>query len=208
VPCYRWRVRREDGVVRLRSEHARERFGRRAPAERRGAGQQFVEDDAKGPDVCLAARRVASRLFGAHIRGTPHDDAGLGANPRHRGGAVGGSRKGFRQPEVQHLDRAIRAHLDVGRFQIAMDDPLFVRRFHGLRDLPGDGKCFSGGDRTPRDAVRERRPVDQLHHQRDRGSRSFQAVDRRDVRMIERGEDLGLTLKPSQSLRVYSNRRR
>lgn len=33
----------------------------------------------------------------------------------------------FREPEVQDLDGTVLAHLDVRRFEIAMNDPLLVR---------------------------------------------------------------------------------
>ena len=44
----------------------------------------------------------------------------------------------LREPEVEHLDRAVGPQLDVGRLQIAMDDALLVRRFERLRDLLRD----------------------------------------------------------------------
>ena len=41
----------------------------------------------------------------------------------------------FRQAEVQHLDSALRRDLDIGWFQVAVNDALVVRRFQRLRDL-------------------------------------------------------------------------
>ncbi len=37
----------------------------------------------------------------------------------------------FRQPEVQHFDGPVLAHLDVGRLEVPMDHPRFVRRSVG-----------------------------------------------------------------------------
>ena len=45
---------------------------------------------------------------------------------------------GLRQPEVQHLHRAIGFDLDVGGLQIAMDDALLVRGLERLGDLLRD----------------------------------------------------------------------
>jgi hypothetical protein len=42
---------------------------------------------------------------------------------------------GLGQTEVQHLDPALRCPLDVGGFQIAVDDSFFVRGFQGLGHL-------------------------------------------------------------------------
>ena len=46
----------------------------------------------------------------------------------------------LRQAEVEHLDQAVRPQLDVGRLQIAMDDPQFVRGLERLGDLPRNGQ--------------------------------------------------------------------
>ena len=44
----------------------------------------------------------------------------------------------LRQTKVEHFDRAVLAHSDVRGFQISMNDPLLVRRFERLGDLPRD----------------------------------------------------------------------
>ena len=77
-----------------------------------------------------------------------------------------------------------------------MDDPLLVRRLERLGDLFRDGKGFVNGQagcrvgrRLPppqrRDPVRERRPLDRLHHNREGGARSLQTIDGRNVRMVQ-----------------------
>ena len=55
-------------------------------------------------------------------------------------------------------------------------------------------------NRALRDAVSERRPVDQLHHQRTNAARLLEAVDVRDILMIQRRERFGLTLKAGDAL--------
>jgi hypothetical protein len=45
----------------------------------------------------------------------------------------------FREPKVQYLHRAIGSHLDVRWLEIAMDDPLLVRRFERVANLLRDG---------------------------------------------------------------------
>ena len=74
----------------------------------------------------------------------------------------------LRQPEVEHLHRAVRPHLDVGGLQVAVDDALLVRGFERLGNLLRNRQRFIDGNRPLRDAVRERRPLDQLHHERTR----------------------------------------
>ena len=57
------------------------------------------------------------------------------------------------------------------------------------RRHPGDGQGFVHRDRALRDALGERRPLDEFHHQRDRAIGLFESVNRGDVRMVQRGED-------------------
>ena len=69
----------------------------------------------------------------------------------------------LRQPEVEHLYRAVGSHLDVGGLEVAMDDALLMRRFQRLRDLLRDGQCLVDRNRALCNAVGEGRPLDQFH---------------------------------------------
>ena len=113
----------------------------------------------------------------------------------------------LRQTEVQHLHCAVRAHLDVGGLQVAVDDPLLVRRFQRLSDLLRDGECFVDRHGTLRDAIRERWALDEFHHQRRHAIALLEAVNLRDMRVVQRRQDFGLTLESRQPLRVRRNRR-
>jgi hypothetical protein len=42
------------------------------------------------------------------------------------------------QAKIENLDRAIVAHLDVGRLQVAMDDAVLVSLFEGFGNLSSD----------------------------------------------------------------------
>ena len=72
----------------------------------------------------------------------------------------------LRQAKVQHLHGAVGPHLDVRRLQIAVDDPLLVRGFERLGDLPRDRQRFIERNRPSRDAIGERRAFDQLQDER------------------------------------------
>ena len=65
----------------------------------------------------------------------------------------------LRQPEVEHLHRAVGSQLDVRWLQIAVDDPLLVRRFERLRRSASRSAAPRRVGVAPLcDAVRERRP--------------------------------------------------
>jgi hypothetical protein len=62
----------------------------------------------------------------------------------------------------------------------------------------------SDGNRPACESVCERRPVDQLQHQRLHRRLLFEAVERTDVRMIEGGEQLRFAREPRRAVRIES----
>ena len=85
-----------------------------------------------------------------------------------------------------------------------MDDALLVRGFERVGDLPRDRQRLVERGSGPGDAIREQGlALDQLHHQRA-PRRFLEAVDLRDVRMIERGEQARLALEARQALGIVA----
>ena len=95
------------------------------------------------------------------------------------------------QAEIEHLHRAVVPDLDVGGFQIAVDDALFVGGVERVDDLPGDRHGVGHRQWTARDDRGEILAVDELHDERLRAAVFFEAVDGRDVRMVQRRKGLG-----------------
>jgi hypothetical protein len=87
-----------------------------------------------------------------------------------------------------------------------VDDPLGVRGVERLGDLSRDGQRLVRWHRPPRNPVGQRRTLDELHHERPRGSALFEAVDLRDVRMVQRREQLRLALEPGEPLGIVRER--
>jgi len=83
-----------------------------------------------------------------------------------------------------------------------MEAPLFVRSFECFAHLPRDGQCVGNRDRTARDMVGERRPLDQFHHEGLHTTSIFQPVNRGDIVVVQRSERTGLALKARQSIAV------
>ena len=79
-----------------------------------------------------------------------------------------------------------------------MDDAGVVRRFQRIDDLPRNRECLVDGHRAPRDVNGEVLALDQLHDQ----SVALNAIDGRDVRMIEGGERLGFAREAQHTIRV------
>lgn len=83
-----------------------------------------------------------------------------------------------------------------------MDDAALMRGFEGVRDLLRNRQHLIEGKRSVGNALGERRAFDQLQHQRPDAVGFFQAVDRPNVRMIQRGEDLRFPLKAREGIRI------
>jgi len=58
------------------------------------------------------------------------------------------------------------------------------------------------GNRPSFDPIRQSRILHQLHDKRMRTARIFESVDRRDVGMIEGGQNLGFTLETGHAGRI------
>jgi hypothetical protein len=66
-----------------------------------------------------------------------------------------------------------------------MNDPLLVRGLERVCDLPRDRQRFLQRNRSLRDAVGQRRPLDQFQYECLGAVRVLEPVDRCDVRMVQ-----------------------
>ena len=113
---------------------------------------------------------------------------------------------GFRQAEVEHLDGAVRADFDVRRLQITMDDALFVRRLQRLGYLFRDQQRLIERDRSAGGSLRQVLALDELHDEGAHAARFLEAVNVRDVRMVQRRERLGFPCEPGEPFGIVSER--
>jgi hypothetical protein len=157
----------------------------------------------------IAHYRITSKLSeggmgGRHVRrgAQDHSRAGHFERERRRQGGAGSRRSagldGFRQAEIENLDYAGGRELDVCGLQIAMNDPLLVRRFQSRRNLPRDAEGF-----FERQGTLEVGALDEFHHQRA----LLDAIHGSDIGMIQRGQYLRFALKARHILRIVSQRR-
>ena len=193
-------VGRECLPIRFEADHRAEHLGHVRAVECARSRQHLVQDAAERPDVAALVRLAALRLFGRHVGGRTQDHADAG---QHRGRRNRGRRRdvcvagrGFwvrklGEAEVQDLHRPVRPNLDVGRFQVAVNDPLLVRCLERLGDLRRDGQCVLERDRAAPQSLRQILAFDQLHDEGVHITGFFKAVDVSDVRMVQRREGLG-----------------
>jgi hypothetical protein len=104
----------------------------------------------------------------------------------------------------------------LGRYEVVhalgvggmVDDAVLVCDFQRVGDLPGNGECLVDGKGPLCDTVRQRGTLDELEDQRLRAVAFLNAVNRRDMRIIQRSEDLRFTCEAGETVRVERNRRR
>jgi hypothetical protein len=87
-----------------------------------------------------------------------------------------------------------------------MHDLPAVRGFERIRDLTRDRQSLIRWYRPVSNAIGECRSFDELHHDDHLAADLFDPVDLRDVRMIERGQYLGLALEARQPISVVRER--
>ena len=83
-----------------------------------------------------------------------------------------------------------------------MHDALLVRRLQRLRDLARDRERLVQRHRPARDPLRQRLALDELEHQRTDAARLLDAVDVRDAVVVERCQDLGLSVEPRHPIGI------
>ena len=201
-----------DRLLDHRGQDVRDRLAVEEPA----AGQHLEQHDAEGPDVGALVDGLAPRLLGGHVGGGAEDQAGRGAGAGQgrrlrQGGRAAGERvvvsaPGLGEAEVEDLDLALRGQLDVRGLEVAVHDALLVGLLEGLGDLHRDGDRFVDGDRPPLQPLREVLAFHQLHGDEvDRSptieARALEAVEVRDVRMVQGGEEPGLRARTGRVAR-------
>jgi hypothetical protein len=102
-----------------------------------------------------------------------------------------------RESEIEHLNDAVGRDHNVGRLQVAMRYALVMGRLQRFEDLPGI--LQRSVDRLRNG---QRGAIDQLHHQGAHRSVFLDAINMRDIWMIERRQDLCLALKSHHALGI------
>ena len=83
-----------------------------------------------------------------------------------------------------------------------MNDAAFVGHGEGVGNLFRDADRFVDSERSLLEFLLERLALNQLHHDAGRPVHLLEAVDLRDVRMVQRGEDLCFPLESRKAVGV------
>src|SRR5215471_17135566 len=87
-----------------------------------------------------------------------------------------------------------------------MDDAFLMRGFESLRNLLGDAERLIDGYRPAGDALIEALAINEFEDQELRAVDLFEAVNLRDVWMVERGEHLRFATEPGDAFGIVRER--
>ena len=199
-------------VLRLCVKDGADGVGGRRALKRPPAGQHLVEHCAEREHIGALIDREAAQLLRRHVANRSEHRSRRRASDRWRH-----RRERSRidlllcQPKIEDFGSTGGGDEDVLGLEIAVDDPLLVRRREAMRKLQGivDGLALL-------EAVRERRgqafakgfTLEQLHHGECHVVRVPDVVNRQDVRMRDGRDGFGFPLEALALQRVASERRR
>ena len=197
-------------------EHLRVEGG---PLEGLLAVERLVERRAEGELIGAVIGGGARVLLRRHVAGRPHDRSHLGElcqrqeRPARRGrrgrDEDGRDRRrrvaAVRDPEVGDLDRALLAHEDVVRLEVAMNDPGRVRGGEAATRGDVDAHALAPGVAAEL-PLPEGGPLRQLHRDEDAAVADADVVHRDHVRMRQARH--GLRLAEEAGAHVVRRERR
>ena len=176
---------------------------RRGARERLTACRHLVQDGAEREEVGAGIELFAANLFGRHVRQRSHHRAGIG---QWLPGRSGGDRLTIqgrpRQPEIKQLGVTAIGHEDVGRLDVAMDDPLGVRSFERVGELDAKVEDSIRSQGATGDKLVQRHTLQQLHRHEMAAGMFSDVVHRTNVWMIQSRGGAGLALEPFDRTRI------
>ncbi len=183
------------GRHRVLGQHLLERRCRRLRPEWRPARQKLVQDRPQGVYVRRRPDRVplALGLLGSHVARRADGDAA------ERQPAAGFQPS--RQAEIRDLGRAVGGEQDVGRLEVAVDDPALVGGLDGLGYRGHQGGGLAGRLRRARHHLGQAAALDEFHGEVRPAVQVADLVDLHDVRMAQAGHGFRLAQKALQLLR-------
>ena len=178
------------------------RLDRRPALECPPARQHLVEDASEREDVRPRVGRLPSHLLGRHVTDGPEESPGVrGLRERRRLRVVAlRDQPLLGEPEVEDLHAPVRRDEEVLGLEVPVDDPLLVRRREAAGHLHGPVEGLARRGTPRRQSLSQRLAFEELHDENgDAPADFFEGVDRRDVRVVQRGQQLRLTFEAGSS---------
>ena len=191
---------------RVLPENRRHRLGRSLPGKRATTGQELVQNGAQSKQIRAMIDRQSTHLLGRHVADRAKYDTRLRRRGRrhHRARGFGPwlILRQLRQTEIEDLDPAILGHEHVLGFEIAMRDPLLMRRREAMRDVQRELDRLADCDRPGIQAVPKSRAFKQFRHNEWRAALRADVVHGKDIRVVQRGGGAGFLLESTEAIDV------
>ena len=199
-------VRRDCPPVGISCDDGGDNVRDRLAGKRLAARQHFIQHTTERENIAALIGGVSPRLLGRHVAGRAENDARIGSErTKCRRIRVRRRRRLFHslgQAEIENFDLSFRSDLDVGRLQIAMNDAFFVCSFQCISNLMSNPESFFRRNRPTLDPLRQRVTLDKLHYKEMRAVGLLHSIERRDVGMIQRREQLRFAFEPRDPFRI------
>ena len=175
--------------------------------ERLASGQHLEQHATEREDVAAVIGRkpfaCSGDMYAAVPRITPACVAimlSVGEFATFCAAAVGLDRLG--QAEVEHLDLAVRRDLQLAGFRSRWTMPFSCAASSASAICTRDRQRLVERQRPAQQAIGQRLALDQLHDQEMSAVGLLEAVERGDVRVIQRRQDLRFALEPRHAVGV------
>ena len=162
------------------------------------AGEHFVKHDAEAVDV----RAVIGGAILLLRRGVVGRALRHGSIRPWRPVRLFGIADDLRDAEVRDLHRARFVDEQVLRLDVAMDDAVIVGALQRLADGRHDAERLLRREAFGLQELAQIHAIDELHEQKVEAARLPEVMHADDVRVIQRGERMGLLFKPCRKLRI------
>ena len=168
-------LRRAIGTLPNRARARGPRQSCRAPFRRKGraSGEHLEQHAAKRPDVGALVDRLAARLLRTHVGGGAENDARAVSIARRSCVDAADAVEPplsicdrFGEPEVEHLDRAVRVILMFAGLRSRWTMPFSCAASSASAIWRAIASASASGSGAARDPVGQRLALDELQHQR------------------------------------------
>jgi hypothetical protein len=175
-------------------------------AERQASCDDLVQHHAEGEQVRPPVRGLAARLLRRHIRNGAHYRPGL-SQAWGRGGdrLELGSWHELRETEVEELHVAILGNHHVFRLDVAVNHAVSVRRRQTVDDLQRELEHALYRQLRPVDHAAQRGTGEQLHHDEGPARVLVDCMDRGEIRVVQRREQVCFACEASRVVGVAHN---
>src|SRR5262245_14665795 len=170
--------------------------------ERTPAREQLKENDAERKNIAARVERFSGGLLRRHIRDAADKKSRPRASRRKRRVVVFRGLRQLGQTEVGEFGVAVFGDKDIGRLDVAMQDADIVSGGQSVRDADEQLHDLPPAASLRIGPVAQRAAIDEFRDEILLTLKFAHVVDRKDMRMVEKGRHLRLTLKPAARARV------